>query len=114
MRILQSDTYGFEFERAFVGELSGFAKPVAIMGGVVCNIDTDPSALADGLAFSEPLQPRLRNEWPMSVVVDRGHGRERLWHFTADAQVVAAAATFVALKAAGVPIVGSSISVNRS
>ena len=113
MRILASDNFGFDFERAFVGELGGMPKPVAIMGGVVCNIDTDPSALADGLAFCEPLQPRLRHEWPMSVVVDRGHGKERLWHFTADPKVVAAAETFVALKAAGVAIVGSSIPVKR-
>jgi len=109
MRILASDNYGFDFERAFVGELGGVPKPVAIMGGVVCNIDTDPKALA----FCEPLQPRLRHEWPLSVVVDRGHGKERLWHFTADPKVVAAAETFVALKAAGVAVVGSSISVKR-
>jgi hypothetical protein len=109
MKILRSDNYGFEFERAFVGELSGFAKPFAVMSGVVCSIDTDPDALADGLAFCVPLAPRLRHEWPMSVVVDRGHGKERLWKFTADPKVVAAVQAFAAMRSAGVVQVGTSI-----
>ena len=69
MKILASENDGFEFERAFVGELGGIAKPIAVMSGVVCNIDTDSDALADGLAHCEPLAPRLAREWPMSVVV---------------------------------------------
>jgi hypothetical protein len=112
MRILRADNYGFEFERAFVGEVSGVPKPVAIMSGVVCNIDTDSDSLANGLASCEPLQPRMAREWPMSVVVDRGHGKERLWNCTADPKVVAAAEVFAAMKAAGVALVGSSIDVN--
>ena len=109
MKILISDNDGFEFERAFVGELGGVPKPVAIMGGVVCSIDTDSDALADGLAFCEPLQPRLAREWPMSVVVDRGQGRERLWKFTADPKVVAAVQAFAAMRSTGVILVGTSI-----
>ena len=109
MRILVSDNDGFEFERAFVGELGGVPKPVAIMGGVVCNIDTDSDALADGLAFCEPLQPRLARKWTMNVVVDRGHGKERLWKFTADPKVVAAVQAYAAMQAAGRVQVGTSI-----
>ena len=109
MKILTSENDGFEFERAFVGELGGVPKPIAVMSGVVCNIDTDSDALADGLAHCEPLAPRLAREWPMSVVVDRGQGEERLWKFTADPKVVAAVQAYAAMRAAGGIRVGTSI-----
>ena len=109
MKILTSENDGLEFEHAFVGELGGVPKPIAIMSGVVCNIDTDSDALADGLAHCEPLAPRLAREWPMSVVVDRGHGRERLWKFTADPKVVAAVQSFAAMRSTGMVQVGTSI-----
>jgi hypothetical protein len=45
----------------------------------------------------------------MSVVVNRGHGRERLRNFTADPKVVAAVEAFAAMQAAGGVEVGASI-----
>ncbi len=91
MRIIESDNDGFEFERAYMGERAGAPLPIAVMGGVECCIETEPAPLAYGLAFCQPLDPRRADDWPISVVVDRGYGLERLWNMTADPKVVEAA-----------------------
>jgi hypothetical protein len=107
MRVLASDNDGFEFERAFIGEVAGELTPVAIMGGVACNIDTKPDSLEYGLAFCQPLVARIARDWPINVVVDRGFGAELLWHFTADPRVVAAARRFADISSRGAASVGS-------
>lgn len=109
VKILDANEDNFIFERAFVAEQSGVPVPRAIMGGVLCNIETKPGPLADGLAFCEPVNPELAQDWPFFVDVDRGTGPERLWNITRNPRVVAAARRFAELSATGQARIGEPL-----
>lgn len=95
MRVIESNNDGFEFERAFVGERDGAPVPIAVMGGVECSIETKPGPLLAGLAFCEPLNVKLAQDWPVFVRIQDEGGVERtIWKMTADPKVVAAARQF--------------------
>ena len=51
IQVIESETGGLQFERAFVLEVAGVPVARAVVGGVLCNIETRPGPLADGLAF---------------------------------------------------------------
>lgn len=111
MRVIESNNDGFEFERAFVGERDGAPVPIAVMGGVECNIETKPGPLLSGLAFCEPLNVKLAQDWPVSVRVQDGEdGAERtISKMTADPKVVAAARHYWDIVAAGPVATGTAL-----
>lgn len=96
-RLIAENRDTLVFERAFIADSNGVPVPRAIVGGVLCNIDTKPGPLADGLAFCEPVDPRLAEDWPLYLDTDHG----RLWNFTRDPSIVAAARRFARMNATG-------------
>lgn len=98
LRIIESVEDDFVFQRAFVAEEDGVLVPRAEISGVLCNIETKPGPLKDGLAFCQPLNV-APDHWPNYVRVERptAEGQayaETLWNFTAKPRVVAAARRF--------------------
>jgi hypothetical protein len=110
MRVIESNLDGFEFERAYIATIDGAPVPVAIMGGVECRIETKPGPLMDALAFCQPVNPKLADDWPVSVTVEDPENGERvLWNMTADPRVVSAARRYWELAAAGRATIGTSL-----
>lgn len=100
VQVIAANEDDLVFERAFVDAVNGVLVPRAVMGGVLCNIQTEPGPLADGLAFCEPVDPEAAQNWPMYLDVDLGAGEERLWNFTRNPSIVAAARRFEELNRA--------------
>lgn len=100
-QVLESNLDGFRFERAYIAGSEAEPRPVAIVGGVVCNIETEPGPLADGLAFCQPLNPAMAQDWPVNVLIEKDGHVDRRWSLTDDAGIVGAARRFAGLLAAG-------------
>lgn len=94
MRVIESDLDTFRFERAFVAGTEEVPRPVAVISGVECTIETEPGPLRDGLAFCQPLNPRLAADWPVSVLIEKDGIEDRRWNMTAEPAIVAAARRF--------------------
>lgn len=114
VKIIESHEDGFTFERAFIASQGDCLVPRAVMGGVLCNIDTKPAPLADGLAWCEPLDGRDADAWPLCVIVEKQTAegspyRETLWNMTAHPSVVAAARRFAKLMSRGSAVDGAGL-----
>jgi hypothetical protein len=100
-KIVESNLDNFVFEKAFVVATPGGPAPRALVGGVLCNIETKSGVLADGLAWCEPVDRTRAESWPVytDLVID-GVSR-RMWNVTDERGVVKAARRFAELDAAG-------------
>lgn len=103
IKVIESDFDTFKFQRAFVVDADGRGALAAhaMISDVECLVDTKESLLAARLAFLQPLDPVMVENWPVytDVVID-GH-QQRMYNITNHPKVVAAAERFEELKAAG-------------
>lgn len=101
-RIIESNFDTLQFERAFITEdplAPGHFVPRAIISGIECDIQSKPTLIEDGLAFCEPVHPNPY--WPIYTVIERDGMVQRFDRLTNHPKIVAAAARFNALLAAG-------------
>jgi hypothetical protein len=87
---------GFEFERAWITMVDGRPAPVALVGGILCNIETKETLLDAGIAFCQPVDPEWAANWPLSLTIDVQPGDPPLHAncVTANERIVAAARRF--------------------
>jgi hypothetical protein len=88
INIITSEFDTFQVERTF---LDAAGEPRAVISGVLCNIDTKPGLLAAGLAFCQPLDPALMEDWPVYTDVEVNGIPDRWWNITNDPALVKAA-----------------------
>lgn len=101
IQVIESETGGLKFERAFVLEVNGVPVARAVVGGVLCNIETRPGPLADGLAFCQPVDGTPEDAWEMAVRVRKDGFEETLQDMTDMPEIVAAARRFAELRDQG-------------
>lgn len=87
VKIIESVFDTFKFERAFLAA----DQPRALISGVLCNLDTKPNLLELGLAFCQPTNPTLAEDWPVYTDVEVNGVADRWWNVTADPETVRAA-----------------------
>jgi len=94
---------GVEFERAWIAMDDGRPAPVAMVGGILCDIETKETLLNAGIAFCQPVDSKLASIWPLSLTIEVQPGAPPLhanWA-TANERIVAAARRFHELAISG-------------
>lgn len=109
MKIIESNTEGMAFEAAFIREENGALVPRCVFGGHICNIDTKPGPLADGIAWCQPVDGTPEEEWPLWVKIEKDGFEDTRFNMTDDPRVVAAARKFAELQESGAARAGMEL-----